>query len=1083
MSGQAVRALVARERSALARVHALAALAAGTAVLFAAVALAAVALGAGRWLAAPRWVPMAAAVVAVGAALLVGARGAHRVRRDASLDCVIADIERERTLRAGSLRAGLELEGSGPLAAAGVETLRRQLGEGALAARPRRLARRLALRSGAVAVVAGAALLLLAPSHGDGLRAVMLPIMAWRGELLPAMQLLDVPSTVARGREFRVRVDAAGRRRVTLRERETGAAWRTRAIALDDDGVAVVTVGPISADVHLALSDGRAESDEVVVRASDRAYLGGVVVRAVLPAYLGGGSERMAADEPIRVPRGTRLEISGHATVEPASVRLAGARDTLTLAANGQRFGGTLAAERDGRWEWLARARDGTDLDRPVPLEIFVAPDSAPHIEIAAPAGDTVVVSDPQVAIRLVASDDHGLAVVRLVSATASGSPRARELSRDLPGRWAADAALDVSALGVQPGGLLRVTAEAVDNSPWAQRAQSRTLVLRVPGLAEQRELARAAADSLARAAATAVAAQRELSRRTGEAARSRGDRGASTSGSSSAARGEDAMSYAAAQQSGALRAQQQDLASRVEKLRDQARSLERTLDRAGALDSALASRLADTQRLLAEALTPELRAALSALDSALASQSGERTRESLGDLAREQEKLRAQLERVAEMLARAALEGSLETLRDEASDLATAERRLADSARTARPADARRLAQRAAALSRDAKVLGDRLRKSGGETGARHASQASQQSALSADEMREAAQGGTVDDANAREGAEQMEAAASSLAKAREEQVGAWKAELAAELDRSIQELLQLAGEQRELEAKSRAGTAPGELRGEQSALQQGVERTSERIERAARASAHVSGGARRSVSEARRETARATEESTRPGSRGTNTANAMGSAADALTRAASALVRDRERVNASGSATGFAEMMREMQDLARKQGSINGQSAGLFQMQQGQSGEGREAARAMARAQRQVGRSLDELGDADGSGRAEALAAEAKRIADALERGDLTAATRDRQEKLFRRMLDAGRSLQGEERDDDAKRDATSAAGVQLFTPPAGSAQGAAANRYREPTWEELRGLSAEERRAVIDYFRRLNGTGRDR
>ena len=29
----------------------------------------------------------------------------------------------------------------------------------------------------------------------------------------------------------------------------------------------------------------------------------------------------------------------------------------------------------------------------------------------------------------------------------------------------------------------------------------------------------------------------------------------------------------------------------------------------------------------------------------------------------------------------------------------------------------------------------------------------------------------------------------------------------------------------------------------------------------------------------------------------------------------------------------------------------------------------------------------------------------------------------------------------------------------------------------RFREPTWNELRGLSAEERQLVIDYFKRIN------
>jgi hypothetical protein len=32
-------------------------------------------------------------------------------------------------------------------------------------------------------------------------------------------------------------------------------------------------------------------------------------------------------------------------------------------------------------------------------------------------------------------------------------------------------------------------------------------------------------------------------------------------------------------------------------------------------------------------------------------------------------------------------------------------------------------------------------------------------------------------------------------------------------------------------------------------------------------------------------------------------------------------------------------------------------------------------------------------------------------------------------------------------------------------------------AAVRFRPPSWEELRTLSADERRAILDYFTRLN------
>jgi hypothetical protein len=33
----------------------------------------------------------------------------------------------------------------------------------------------------------------------------------------------------------------------------------------------------------------------------------------------------------------------------------------------------------------------------------------------------------------------------------------------------------------------------------------------------------------------------------------------------------------------------------------------------------------------------------------------------------------------------------------------------------------------------------------------------------------------------------------------------------------------------------------------------------------------------------------------------------------------------------------------------------------------------------------------------------------------------------------------------------------------------------------KFREPTWNELRGLTPEERRAVIEYFKRINGGDR--
>jgi hypothetical protein len=106
----------------------------------------------------------------------------------------------------------------------------------------------------------------------------------------------------------------------------------------------------------------------------------------------------------------------------------------------------------------------------------------------------------------------------------------------------------------------------------------------------------------------------------------------------------------------------------------------------------------------------------------------------------------------------------------------------------------------------------------------------------------------------------------------------------------------------------------------------------------------------------------------------------------------------------------------------------------------------------------------------------RAAQLAREARQLADALDNGRLDATTLQRQQQLFRRLLDAGRSLEKDERDDSGRREATSAKGDEVYT-PTGAVDAKAAIKFRPPTWQEMRGLSADERRAILDYFTRIN------
>jgi hypothetical protein len=330
------------------------------------------------------------------------------------------------------------------------------------------------------------------------------------------------------------------------------------------------------------------------------------------------------------------------------------------------------------------------------------------------------------------------------------------------------------------------------------------------------------------------------------------------------------------------------------------------------------------------------------------------------------------------------------------------------------------------------------------------------------------------------------MGQAAQQLADARNAQIGEWKSATTSELDRSIQETLQMARQEQDLAQQAQQNSSDAaSLKSEQSAIQQGVDQANARLQKAGRQSALISGNAQRAVSEARAKVQQATSElqANSSGSQtggqtgsGQQTAGAMRDAADALNQAAASLVRDRERANQATSASGLAEMLQQMQQLAQQQGQLNAQSQGLSLMP-GANGQPSAEAQALAERQRRVAQSLDAVGGGDASGRADALAKEAREIAAALARSGPDPSTINRQQRLYHRLLDAGHTLEQDERDSTGKRQAQAAVDRPGFLPGSAPVEGKSASKFREPTWNELRGLSAEERQLVIDYFKRIN------
>jgi hypothetical protein len=174
------------------------------------------------------------------------------------------------------------------------------------------------------------------------------------------------------------------------------------------------------------------------------------------------------------------------------------------------------------------------------------------------------------------------------------------------------------------------------------------------------------------------------------------------------------------------------------------------------------------------------------------------------------------------------------------------------------------------------------------------------------------------------------------------------------------------------------------------------------------------------------------------------------------------------------------MAEAMEKMNQMAGQQGQLSKDAAGLLPMMGGQGGTPQQMG-SLAERQRALAEQLERMrgqGDMPGAGE---MSNEAKDLAKRLEAGRLDRGTVERQERLFRRMLDAGRTLQGQQEDEQKERQSTAATLDSVRLPPALRARlEDEAGRVRLPSWEELQRLSPSERRIVVDYFRLLSAPG---
>src|SRR5438876_1011703 len=199
---------------------------------------------------------------------------------------------------------------------------------------------------------------------------------------------------------------------------------------------------------------------------------------------------------------------------------------------------------------------------------------------------------------------------------------------------------------------------------------------------------------------------------------------------------------------------------------------------------------------------------------------------------------------------------------------------------------------------------------------------------------------------------------------------------------------------------------------------------------------------------------------------------------AVDALNATALALARSRSQVAGGKSGSGFAEAVEQLARLARDQQGLNGLAQGLLPLM-GLSGEAMlQRLQALAARQRALAEQLERLQAEGANPPAGPPGQEAREFAGHLEPGGPDRRPIGRQRRLSRRRLAPAPRPPNDEPDENKERVSRSATGDSVHIPdilkPGATGAGP---RLRYPRWEELQGLTPEQRRLVLEYFRRLN------
>jgi hypothetical protein len=446
------------------------------------------------------------------------------------------------------------------------------------------------------------------------------------------------------------------------------------------------------------------------------------------------------------------------------------------------------------------------------------------------------------------------------------------------------------------------------------------------------------------------------------------------------------------------------------------------------------------------------------------------------------------------------------------------------DEAAAKRQAD---IARQTDSLRQELDELQKQLSEQGEKKAAEQTGKAGQQTKEAQQSMKQAQQQseqkqGEQASKSAEQGSKKLDEASKTLDQARQQMANQWKQQTQQQVQQAAQEAQQLAQRQNALQQKmqqqqSQQGQGPasqdkqgnkkgqspqanpsvgtaqsqgsdkgnqaggqegGEMKSEQAALQQSLEQIGRNIADASQKSAMVNKDVGQSLGRAMLSMEQTMNAMQQQGAQQRNPSQEAAQTVNALNKLALALANNSQQISQSESGTGLQEALQQMAELAKQQGAVNGQTNSLVPLDLSPASISQQMQR-LAQQQREIAQKLGSMQNGvkdDQLGRVDQLAKEADEIARELSGNRLSAEMLARQERLFHKLLDAGRTL---EKDDVSNQRVAERPG----TPIPSNARGLdpalmdANGRFRMPSPDELKAMPPAYRRLILEYFDRLN------